>query len=201
MTDRQARLSSAKRRFAAILLGAVTTIGALALGLILGLSSRSSVCTDGSDTPPCYDKTGTWISASGAARTTVTVTATPSPTYSTQPSPADQFAGSPPAGWSCQPGDRPNTWTNCTSPSITFTKPAPSTSSGEYPKYVKRSEVDYRYTHFMQGDRFVMLAPGVYAEAPPDGQLGTLDDYTSFFGSCTAIKRYSQLHPGGNTCW
>ncbi len=47
----------------------------------------------------------------------------------------------------------------------------------------------------------VMLAPGVYAEPSPDGVLGTLDDYSSYLGSCTAIKRYSETHPGGHTCW
>ncbi|NMI01873.1 hypothetical protein [Pseudonocardia acidicola] len=47
----------------------------------------------------------------------------------------------------------------------------------------------------------VMLAPGVYAEAPPDGVLGTAEDYTSYLGSCTAIKRYVRQHPGGYTCW
>ncbi|MDQ0377943.1 hypothetical protein [Amycolatopsis thermophila] len=47
----------------------------------------------------------------------------------------------------------------------------------------------------------VMLAPGVYAEPPPDGVLGTLDDYSAYLGNCTAIKRYSELHPGGSTCW
>ncbi|WP_340683734.1 hypothetical protein LCL61_35175 [Amycolatopsis coloradensis] len=53
----------------------------------------------------------------------------------------------------------------------------------------------------VEGDKMVMLAPGVYAEPSPDGVLGSLDDYSSYLGNCTAIKRYSETHPGGHTCW
>ena len=78
--------------------------------------------------------------------------------------------------------------------------PAP-TATSEYPKWVPKSSVDRRYTRYVDGDRMVMLAPGVYAEAPPDGVLGTADDYSAYLGNCTAIKRYSSQHPGGSTCW
>ncbi|MER7862940.1 hypothetical protein ABTX61_27840 [Amycolatopsis japonica] len=64
-----------------------------------------------------------------------------------------------------------------------------------------KSKVDKRYTQYVDGDKMVMLAPGVYAEPSPDGVLGRLEDYSSYLGNCTAIKRYSETHPGGHTCW
>ncbi|RSM62897.1 hypothetical protein DMH03_12645 [Amycolatopsis sp. WAC 01376] len=76
-----------------------------------------------------------------------------------------------------------------------------TTQPSEYPKFVPKSKVDKRYTQYVTGDKMVMLAPGVYAEPSPDAVLGTLDDYSSYLGNCTAIKRYSETHPGGHTCW
>ncbi|MEV5298354.1 hypothetical protein [Amycolatopsis methanolica] len=61
--------------------------------------------------------------------------------------------------------------------------------------------MDKRYFSNYSGDKVLMLAPGDYAEAPPDGQLGALDDYTAYRGNCSAIKRYSETRPGGSTCW
>src|SRR4051794_28984273 len=66
----------------------------------------------------------------------------------------------------------------------------PTTTANTYPRWVAKADVDPRYTHGIQGDRMVMLAPGVYAEAPPDGVLGTAADYTSYRGNCTTIQRY-----------
>ncbi|MFE5568916.1 hypothetical protein ACFQ68_28300 [Amycolatopsis japonica] len=90
-------------------------------------------------------------------------------------------------------------------PPVTVTVSASPASSaaaqGEYPKFVPKSSVDKRYFSNYSGDKVVMLAPGVYAEAPPDGQLGALDDYTAYRGNCSAIKRYSETRPGGSTCW
>ncbi len=88
---------------------------------------------------------------------------------------------------------------------VTVTVPSATTEPaepvGEYPKVVSRSEIDDRYVAYLDGDEFVMLAPGVYSEMPPDGVLGTREDYSAYFGNCTAIERYSQQYPGGHTCW
>jgi hypothetical protein len=95
------------------------------------------------------------------------------------------------------------TFTTPTLPTLAVkpsTAASPTTTS-EYPKFVAKSTVDSRYSQWVKVDRMVMLAPGVYAEAPPDGVLGTLDDYSAYLGSCTAIKRYSETHRGGSTCW
>jgi hypothetical protein len=97
----------------------------------------------------------------------------------------------------------PTTMTTLTTPTLaikTSTTASPTPVS-EYPKFVPKSKVDSRYSQWITGDRMVMLAPGVYAEAPPDGVLGTSDDYSAYLGSCTAIKRYSETHRGGSTCW
>lgn len=88
-----------------------------------------------------------------------------------------------------------------TSPSKSSPSPATSSPPSEYPKFVPKSKVDKRYTQYVDGDKMVMLAPGVYAEPSPDGVLGRLEDYSSYLGNCTAIKRYSETHPGGHTCW
>ncbi|MFI7115285.1 hypothetical protein [Amycolatopsis sp. NPDC049868] len=88
-----------------------------------------------------------------------------------------------------------------TSTSKSSPSPTTSTPPSEYPKFVPKSKVDKRYTQYVDGDKMVMLAPGVYAEPSPDGVLGTLEDYSSYLGNCTAIKRYSETHPGGHTCW
>lgn len=78
----------------------------------------------------------------------------------------------------------------------------PSTApTGEYPKVVSRTDIDERYVAYNDAPTFVMLAPGVYADMPADGVLGTLADYSSYFGECTAINRYSELYPGGSTRW
>ncbi|WP_372659904.1 hypothetical protein [Amycolatopsis kentuckyensis] len=83
--------------------------------------------------------------------------------------------------------------------------PAPTTAAAaaEFPKFVPKSKIDKRYASSMAGDQVVQLAPGVYAEAVPGGELGTLDDYSGLTGNCAAIKRYTEAHPkaGGSTCW
>lgn len=87
---------------------------------------------------------------------------------------------------------------------VTVTAPPATTAAAttsEYPKWVAKSEVDPHYTQFIEDDRLVMLAPGVYAEAPADGKLGTREDYSAYLGECTAINRYSEQYPGGHTCW
>jgi hypothetical protein len=80
-------------------------------------------------------------------------------------------------------------------------EPQPAAPVGEFPKIVSRNEIDPRYVTYDDAAEFVMLAPGVYAEIPADGVLGTLSDYSSYFGECTAIHRYSEQYPGGSTCW
>jgi hypothetical protein len=117
---------------------------------------------------------------------------------------------------SCAENKSASPTTTSKSPSsvaTTYTRPASTSSPGptstntptspasEYPKFVPKSKIDKRYTQFVQGDKMVMLAPGVYAEPSPDGVLGTLDDYSAYLGNCTAIKRYSETRPGGHTCW
>ncbi|MCA1706230.1 MAG: hypothetical protein LC808_24385 [Actinobacteria bacterium] len=47
----------------------------------------------------------------------------------------------------------------------------------------------------------VQLAPGVYAERGSSSDLGTLDDYSLYVGWCSDVKRYTDVHPGGYTCW
>lgn len=94
-----------------------------------------------------------------------------------------------------------------TAPAMPSPSPMSSASSGtgEYPKKVALSELDYRYAHWLgsgRGTKYaVQLAPGVYAEMPADGNVGTAADYSSYVGSCTSIKRYSAQYPGGSTCW
>lgn len=73
--------------------------------------------------------------------------------------------------------------------------------TGEYPKIVSRAQIDERYVAYTDDAEFVMLAPGVYAEMPADGVLGTPSDYSSYFGECTAVNRYAEKYPGGSTCW
>ncbi|RSD10266.1 hypothetical protein [Amycolatopsis eburnea] len=70
-------------------------------------------------------------------------------------------------------------------------------------QFVPKPKIDKRYASSMGGDQVVQLAPGVYAEAVPGGELGTLDDYSGLTGNCAAIKRYTEAHPkaGGSTCW
>jgi hypothetical protein len=98
----------------------------------------------------------------------------------------------------------PPTFTTPTLPTLavkTSTAASPATA-GEYPKFVPKSTVDSRYSQWAKGDRMVMLAPGVYSEATPDGVMGTLDDYSTYVGSCTAIKRYTESHlEHGHACW
>jgi hypothetical protein len=88
---------------------------------------------------------------------------------------------------------------------VSSSAPAPTTAAAaaEFPKFVPKSKIDKRYASSMAGDQVVQLAPGVYAEAVPGGELGTLDDYRGLTGNCAAIKRYTEAHPeaGGSTCW
>lgn len=78
---------------------------------------------------------------------------------------------------------------------------SPAKPAGEYPKFVDAKSVDPRFTQYSKLDRLVQLAPGVYAEPSASGELGTLEDYSSYLGLCVDVKRYSREHPGGNTCW
>jgi hypothetical protein len=81
--------------------------------------------------------------------------------------------------------------------------PTTAAAAAEFPKFVPKSKIDKRYASSMGGDQVVQLAPGVYAEAVPGGELGTLEDYRGLTGNCAAIKRYTEAHPeaGGSTCW
>jgi len=75
----------------------------------------------------------------------------------------------------------------------------------EYPKEVPIKSIDRRIASWLGSDRgktvAVQLAPGVYAERGSYPDLGTLEDYTAYAGLCADVKRYSQKHPGGYTCW
>jgi hypothetical protein len=87
---------------------------------------------------------------------------------------------------------------------VTFTVTAtPAKPVGEYPKFVDAKSVDRRFTAYTKLTKLVQLAPGVYAEPSATGELGTLEDYTTYFGLCVDTKRYSREHPGtgGGTCW
>lgn len=74
-----------------------------------------------------------------------------------------------------------------------------------YPKEVLISSLDSRFRSWLGGARgkkiAVQLALGVYSERGSSPDLGTLEDYNSYVGLCSDVKRYSQVHPGGYVCW
>jgi predicted small lipoprotein YifL len=91
-----------------------------------------------------------------------------------------------------------------TAPALTITQTVtiiPAKPAGEFPKFVDAKSVDWRFTAYIKSPRLVQLAPGVYAEPPASGEIGTLDDYTSYFGLCVDTNRYRQAHGGAGTCW
>jgi serine/threonine protein kinase len=75
----------------------------------------------------------------------------------------------------------------------------------EYPKEVSINSVDSRFRLSLGGDRgkteAVQLAPGIYAERGSSPDLGTLEDYSSYYGLCFDVKQYAKVHPGGYSCW
>lgn len=83
--------------------------------------------------------------------------------------------------------------------------PGSYTPKSEYPKEVPINSLDSRFRTWLGSDRgktvAVHLAPGVYTERSTSGDLGTLDDYSSYVGLCVDVNRYRQLHPGGGPCW
>jgi hypothetical protein len=95
----------------------------------------------------------------------------------------------------------------CLAAVITTTTPLPAAAipKSAYPKEVPINSVDSRFRTFLGGDRgktvAVQLAPGIYSERGSSPDLGTLENYSSYVGLCFDAKRYSQVHPGGYTCW
>jgi hypothetical protein len=100
--------------------------------------------------------------------------------------------------------DLRQSWMNAPPPQQSPPAAVPQATS-EYPKEVPIKSIDRRIASSLGAERgktvAVQLAPGVYAERGSYADLETLDDYTSYAGLCADVKRYSQTHPGGYSCW
>jgi serine/threonine protein kinase/GAF domain-containing protein len=83
--------------------------------------------------------------------------------------------------------------------------PAATIPKSEYPKEVSINSVNSRFRSSLGGDRgktvAVQLAPGIYSERGSSPDLGTLEDYSSYYGLCFDVKQYAKVHPGGYSCW
>jgi serine/threonine protein kinase len=90
-------------------------------------------------------------------------------------------------------------------PTTTTPLPAATIPKSEYPKEVPINSVDSRFRLSLGGDRgktmVVQLAPGIYSERASSPNLGTLGDYSSYYGLCFDVKQYAKVHPGGYSCW
>jgi hypothetical protein len=90
---------------------------------------------------------------------------------------------------------------------VTTTTPLPAATipRSEYPKEVPINSVDSRFRFSLGSDRgktvAVQLAPAIYSERGSSPDLGTLDDYSSYYGLCFDVKQYAKVHPGGYSCW
>ncbi|GGU59504.1 hypothetical protein [Lentzea flava] len=98
-------------------------------------------------------------------------------------------------------GVAPATTTSTTTTFRTTTLPVTTTASSEYPRLVDAAQIDPRFTYYSKLPSLVQLAPGVYAEPPADGNLGSVEDYSSYLGLCVDVNRQAEKYPGGSTCW